>query len=106
MLTKAAASRTRRSISSSLRPMLRGPKEMSLYTVSSKSWYSGYWNTSPTLKRMSRSLVLSSHHILPIDIDFAGGWFEQTVEVLDQRRFSRTGMADNAGPSLLPQWRG
>ena len=34
--------------------MFFGPKAMSLYTVSSKSWYSGYWNTSPTLKRTSR----------------------------------------------------
>jgi hypothetical protein len=33
--------------------MFFGPKAMSLYTVSSKSWYSGYWNTSPTLKRTS-----------------------------------------------------
>ena len=34
--------------------MFFGPKAMSLYTVSSKSWYSGYWKTRPTLKRTSR----------------------------------------------------
>ena len=51
---RRAASRTRSSISPSPSFMLRGPKEMSLYTVSSKSWYSGYWKTRPTLKRTSR----------------------------------------------------
>ena len=34
--------------------MFLGPKAMSLYTVSSNSWYSGYWNTSPTMKRNLR----------------------------------------------------
>ena len=46
---KLAASSTRRAISASSSPMLRGPNEMSRRTVSSNSWYSGYWNTSPTL---------------------------------------------------------
>ena len=46
--TKAAAERTRRSMSASSSPIFFGPKAMSLYTVSSNSWYSGYWNTSPT----------------------------------------------------------
>ena len=34
--------------------MFFGPKAMSLYTVSSNSWCSGYWNTIPTLKRTCR----------------------------------------------------
>ena len=50
----------------------------------------------PHLKADVPQLGFVLPHILPVDIDFAGGWFEQTVEVLDQRRFSRTGMADNA----------
>ena len=41
--------------------MLVGPKAISLYTVSPKSWYSGYWNTSPTAKRKERSFALSAH---------------------------------------------
>ena len=57
---KAREARTRRSISFSSRPMFFGPKATSLYTVSSKSWYSGYWNTSPTRKRTSRIFLGSS----------------------------------------------
>ena len=64
MPVKPAASRTRLSISSSESFMFVGPKAMSLYTVSSKSWYSGYWNTSPTLNlialRVNLSLLISS----------------------------------------------
>ena len=40
--------------------MLFGPKAMSRNTVSSKSWYSGYWNTSPTWNRTARSSALSA----------------------------------------------
>ena len=63
--TKAAASRTRRSISPLSSPMFFGPKAMSLYTVSSNSWYSGYWNTSPTLNRTSRIFFGSAHISFP-----------------------------------------
>ena len=63
--TKAAASRTRRSISSASSPMFFGPKAMSLYTVSSNSWYSGYWNTNPTLKRTSRIFFGSAQMSFP-----------------------------------------
>ena len=56
--TKAAASRTRSSTSSSFSFMFLGPKAISLYTVSSKSWYSGYWNRSPTRKRTCRVVSL------------------------------------------------
>ena len=50
----SAARRTLRSISGSDRPMFLGPKAMSLYTVSSNSWYSGYCMTMPTRKRNLR----------------------------------------------------
>jgi hypothetical protein len=45
--------------------MFFGPKAMSLYTVSSNSWYSGYWNTNPTLKRTSRIFFGSSQISFP-----------------------------------------
>ena len=45
--------------------MFLGPKEMSLYTVSSKSWYSGYWNTSPTWKRVWRVVLGSDQMSVP-----------------------------------------
>lgn len=43
-----AASFARSIASSSESPMFFGPNMMSFRTVSSKSWYSGYWNTMPT----------------------------------------------------------
>ena len=67
---KAAASFTRRSISASSRPMFSGPKAMSLAQVSSKSWYSGYWNTSPTRKRKDRRSLPSAHISLPSTMIF------------------------------------
>ena len=54
--TWESASRTRVFTVSSSRPRLRGPKPTSFSTVSSKSWYSGYWNTSPTSRRISMRL--------------------------------------------------
>ena len=63
--TRAADSRTRRSISSLERPMLPGPKAISLYTVSSNSWYSGYWNTRPTWKRTCRIFLGSAQMSFP-----------------------------------------
>ena len=68
-----AACRTRRSISPSSSPMFLGPKEISLYTVSSKSWYSGYWNTSPTWKRVCAGALLVLPDVLPLEEDLAGG---------------------------------
>ena len=45
--------------------MFLGPKAMSWYTVSSKSWYSGYWNTSPTWQRTCRVRSLDSQISVP-----------------------------------------
>ena len=37
-----------------------------MYTVSSKSWYSGYWNTSPTRNRTSRIFLGSAQMSFPL----------------------------------------
>ena len=57
--TKRIASATRSDISSAERPMFFGPKAMSLNTVSSNNWYSGYWNTIPTSCLPRRRIFLS-----------------------------------------------
>ncbi len=58
--TSPMASRTLSFISSSSRPRFFGPKATSFATVSSKSWYSGYWKTSPTRLLTSTILQLPS----------------------------------------------
>ena len=60
-----AASRARSWAWASERPRFRGPKAMSLSTVSSNSWYSGYWNTSPTFLRTARRSVPLAHRSTP-----------------------------------------
>ena len=58
--TWRSAQSTRASISACARPRFVGPKATSFFTVSSNSWYSGYWNTSPTARRTAiRSVSLS-----------------------------------------------
>ena len=52
--------------------MFLGPNMMSLSTVSSKSWYSGYWNTMPTWKRTARIFLGSAQMSLP----FSSTWPE------------------------------
>ena len=65
--TWESASRTRVFTVSSSRPRLRGPKPTSFSTVSSKSWYSGYWNTSPTSRRISMRLWPLLPHVHAAD---------------------------------------
>ncbi len=48
-----------------LERMLGRVSDKSLYTLSSKSWYSGYWNTRPTLKRTSRMRLGSAQMSRP-----------------------------------------
>ena len=51
---------TRAETSSSERPRLRGPKATSSATVAAKSWFSGYWNTTPTRPRTSLAAPFSA----------------------------------------------
>ena len=70
--TCESASRTRIFTVSSSRPRLRGPKPTSFSTVSSKSWYSGYWNTRPTSRRISIRLCPFSPTSTPPTITWPG----------------------------------
>ena len=63
--TMAAVSFTRAWTSSSASPMFRGPNAISFATVSSKIWYSGYWNTSPTRNRTWRICAFSAQISFP-----------------------------------------
>ena len=51
---------TRLETSSSESPRLRGPKATSSATVAAKSWFSGYWNTTPTRPRTSLAAPFSA----------------------------------------------
>ena len=46
--------------------MFLGPNMMSFKTVSSKSWYSGYWNTMPTWNRTCRIFLGSAQMSCPL----------------------------------------
>ena len=58
--TLCSAAATRRSTSSADSPRLRGPNATSSRTVAANSWYSGYWNTRPTLPRHACATRLSA----------------------------------------------
>ena len=58
--TLSRAASTRRSTSSAGSPRLRGPNATSSRTVAANSWYSGYWNTRPTLPRQACAARLSA----------------------------------------------
>ena len=78
-------------------PCCSGPKAMSLYTVSSNSWYSGYWNTRPTWKRTCRMFLRLGPDVLPVEaarVPWVGR--QQSVEVLDQGGLAGAGVADDA----------
>ena len=51
---------TRLETSSSESPRLRGPKATSSATVAAKSWFSGYWNTTPMRPRTSLAAPFSA----------------------------------------------
>ncbi len=55
----SAASAAQRA-SSALMPMLTGPNITSSITVGANSWSSGFWNTRPTYRQMSRLIAASS----------------------------------------------
>ena len=68
---------------------------MSLYTVSSKSWYSGYWNTSPTWKRTSRIFLGSAQMSFPSSRICPDVGSQQAVQMLNQGGLAGAGVADD-----------
>ena len=70
---------------------------MSLAIVSSNSWYSGYWNTRPTRKRVSRlHLPFSFQMDWPSSSTSPSSGLSSPFEVLDQGGLARAGVADHA----------
>ena len=77
MPTAFRASSTRRRISSGGTPRFSGAKATSSSTTLATIWLSGFWNTMPTVRRMSSSRVLvGGVHAVHIHLARrrAGGW--------------------------------